>query len=196
MRPPRPLPRSFFDRNAKEVAPELIGCRLVRNDGGVFRIGRLVETEAYVGEHDLACHARVGRTPRTEVMYGEPGRAYVYFIYGIHPMLNAVCGPGGAPNAVLIRAAEPTQDLLHSATGPGNLTKAFAIGLHHNRIDLCDRGGELFIAPPLEGDEPKLWKSPRVGVEYAGPWAKALLRYCDASSASISRPKPPIRRAR
>jgi DNA-3-methyladenine glycosylase len=176
------------------VAPDLIGCRLVRNDGGLLRVGRVVETEAYVGEHDLACHARAGRTPRTEVMYGEPGHAYVYFIYGVHPMLNVVCGPGGYPNAVLIRAAEPVESLLHSASGPGNLTKAFNIQMRHNRVDLCDAGGELYFAARAEGDEPRLWRSPRVGVDYAGKWAKALLRYCDRDSKSMSRPRPPVRR--
>ena len=193
------LPRKFYDRNAKEVAPDLIGCLLVRRDGHELRVGRIVETEAYVGEHDLACHARVGKTARTEVMYGDPGHAYVYLIYGMHPMLNVVCGPGHHPSAVLVRAAETLPDrpgqgfapLLHSATGPGNLTKAFAIALRHNRGDLCDSNGELFIAPRLDAAEPKIWRSPRVGVDYSGKWAKALLRYCDRGSAAVSRPRPP-----
>lgn len=188
------LPRAFFDRPAKEVAPDLIGCRLVRNDSGVQRVGRIVEAEAYIGEHDLACHARAGRTARTEVMYGEPGRAYVYFIYGIHPMLNVVCGPGGYPNAVLIRAAEPVENLAHSATGPGNLTKAFRIEMRHNRGDLCDAAGELYVAPRAEGDRPRLWKAPRVGVDYSGKWAKALLRFADRTSRFVSRPRPPAAR--
>ena len=84
--PLSPLPRSFFARNALAVAPDLVGCLLVRRAPGGFRAGRIVETEAYVGEHDLACHARAGRTARTDVMYGEPGHAYVYLIYGVHPM--------------------------------------------------------------------------------------------------------------
>ncbi|TMA17238.1 MAG: DNA-3-methyladenine glycosylase, partial [Deltaproteobacteria bacterium] len=163
----RPLPRSFYDRNARQVAPDLVGCLLVRREGKKTRVGRIVETEAYIGEHDLACHARAGRTARTEVMYGEPGHAYVYLIYGVHPMLNAVCGPGSAANAVLIRAAEPVPGelpLLHSATGPGNLCKAFDIGLAMNRDDLCDPGAALFIAPrPAEGRKPRLWRGPRVG---------------------------------
>jgi DNA-3-methyladenine glycosylase len=194
MTPLPPLPRAFFDRPAKEVAPELIGCLLVRRDGPHLRVGRIVETEAYVGEHDLACHARAGRTARTEVMYGEPGHAYVYFIYGMHPMLNVVCGPGGYPNAVLIRAADPVQELLHSATGPGNLTRAFAIEMRHNRDDLCDARAELYMAARPEGSKPRLWKGPRVGVAYAGKWAKALLRYCDRDSPHVSRPRPAISR--
>jgi len=153
-----------------------------------------VETEAYLGEHDLACHARAGRTARTEVMYGEPGHAYVYLIYGVHPMLNAVCGPGADANAVLIRAAEPFPadlPLLHSATGPGNLCKAFAIGLAMNRDDLCDRTAALFIAGRPEGTrKPRLWRGPRVGVDYSGAWASRKLRFCDKDSGHLSRPRP------
>ncbi|MFL5312628.1 MAG: DNA-3-methyladenine glycosylase, partial [Myxococcales bacterium] len=124
--PLAPLPRSFFARNALAVAPDLVGCVLVRRSPDGLRAGRIVETEAYVGEYDLACHARAGRTSRTDVMYGEPGHAYVYLIYGVHPMLNAVTSPEGEASAVLIRAAEPLPEarglrpLLHSATGPGN----------------------------------------------------------------------------
>ena len=96
-------------------------------------LGRIVETEAYVGEHDLACHARAGRTSRTAVMYGEPGHAYVYLIYGIHQMLNCVCGPGNHANAVLMRAAEPVAGLgalaAPRARGPGNVCKAFGMRL-------------------------------------------------------------------
>jgi len=198
----QPLPRSFFDRNAKEVAPELIGCLLVRRDGHDLRVGRIVETEAYVGEHDLACHARVGKTARTEVMYGPPGHAYVYLIYGLHPMLNVVCGPGGHPSAVLVRAAESLPDqagrgfapLLHSATGPGNLTKAFAIGLGLNRADLCSADSPLYVAPRPDVAAPRIWRSPRVGVDYSGKWAKALLRCCDRGSPAVSRPRPPARK--
>ena len=185
-----PLPRKFYDRNAAQVAPALVGCRVVCRG----RVARIVETEAYVGEHDLACHARVGRTARTEVMYGDPGRAYVYLIYGIHPMLNAVCGPGAAPNAVLIRAAEPVAGgepwLHHSARGPGNLTKALGVGLRDNRVDLCDPASPLFIARRLERARPRLVRAPRVGVDYSGEWAGELLRFCEDGNAAVSRPRP------
>ena len=90
--PFRPLRRSFFARNAIEVAPDLVGCVLLRRSTDGLRAGRIVETEAYIGEHDLACHARAGRTARTDVMYGEPGHAYVYLIYGVHPMLKVQTG--------------------------------------------------------------------------------------------------------
>jgi DNA-3-methyladenine glycosylase len=188
------LPRSFFARNALDVAPDLVGCVLVRRSADGVRAGRIVETEAYVGEHDLACHARAGRTARTDVMYGEPGHAYVYVIYGVHPMLNAVCSPEGEASAVLIRAAQPMEargllPLLHSATGPGNLCKAFGVRLRHNRDDLCDARAELFVAPRA-GKAPRLWRGPRVGVEYSGRWARRKLRFCDRDSRHVSRPRP------
>jgi len=191
-----PLSRSFFARNALAVAPDLVGCVLVRRTPEGLRAGRIVETEAYVGEHDLACHARAGRTARTEVMFGEPGHAYVYLIYGVHPMLNAVTSPEGEASAVLIRAAEPLHagsglsPLLHSATGPGNLCTAFDIRLRHNRDALCDPDAELFVAP-RSGPPPRLWKGPRVGVDYSGSWARRKLRFCDKDSPAISRPRPP-----
>ena len=185
-----PLPRSFYDRNAVRVAPALLGCVLARRVQGGWITGRIVETEAYVGEHDLACHARAGRTARTEVMYGEPGHVYVYLIYGIHPMLNCVCGPGADANEVLIRAAEPLPDsrpwLHSSARGPGNLCKAFGVRLSHNRADLCDASSALVVLPRVR--RPRIVRGPRIGVDYAGRWAEEPLRFCDAQSSHLSRP--------
>ena len=126
-----PLPRSFYDRNAVKVAPALLGCILARRVRGAYVLGRIVETEAYVGEHDLACHARAGRTARTEVMYGEPGHAYVYLIYGIHQMLNCVCGPGSDANAVLIRSVEPVPDSLPWLHSTSNKRPALRLSLIH-----------------------------------------------------------------
>jgi len=184
------LPRSFYDRNAVKVAPALLGCVLARRLRNGWILGRIVETEAYVGEHDLACHARAGLTARTSVMYGEPGHAYVYLIYGIHPMLNCVCGPGNDANAVLIRAAEPVPDSLpwlhRNARGPGNLCKAFAVKLSQNRADLCDPADGLVVLP--RRTRPRIVRGPRIGVEYAGRWASELLRFCDARSEHLSRP--------
>src|SRR2546428_2687020 len=144
--PVEPLPRSFYDRNAVKVAPALLGCVLARRVRGGGGMGRIVETGAYVGEHDLARPAPAGRATRTGGMYGEPGHAYVYLIYGIHQMLNCVCGPGSDANAVLIRAVEPLPDSapwLHpTARGPGNVCKAFGIERAQNRADLCDPEGE------------------------------------------------------
>jgi DNA-3-methyladenine glycosylase len=190
------LPRSFYDRNAVKVAPALVGCVLARKvRGGLdgLILGRIVETEAYVGEHDLACHARAGRTSRTDPMYGEPGHAYVYLIYGIHQMLNCVCGPGSAANAVLLRAVEPVPESLPwlhpSGRGPGNLCKAFGVERRNNRDDLCDAGAELFIGPrPSSQPKPKIVRGPRVGVDYAGRWAREPLRFCDAGSQHVSKP--------
>ena len=158
-----------------------------------------------MGEHDLACHARAGRTPRTEVMFGQPGRAYVYLVYGLHHCLNTVCGPGGDANAVLIRAAAPVLreelpglaprtrllPLAHSATGPGNLCRALDVSLAENRCDLCDPRAQLFIAARRADHSPRLWAGPRVGVDYSGAWAKEPLRFCDLDSDRVSRPLPP-----
>jgi DNA-3-methyladenine glycosylase len=186
------LPRSFYDRNAVKVAPALVGCVLARKVPGGLILGRIVETEAYVGEQDLACHARAGRTSRTDPMYGEPGHAYVYLIYGIHQMLNCVCGPGSAANAVLLRAVEPlppSLPWLHpSGSGPGNLCKAFGVERRHNRDDLCDADAELFIAPRPSPRKPKIVRGPRIGVDYAGLWAREPLRFCDERSAHLSKP--------
>ena len=167
----------------------MLGCILARRVRSAYVLGRIMETEAYVGEHDLACHARAGRTARTEVMYGEPGHAYVYLIYGIHQMLNCVCGPGNDANAVLIRSAEPVPDSLpwlHStARGPGNVCKAFGVKAVHNRADLCDPQGELIVLP--RRGRPRIARGPRVGVDYAGKWAAEPLRFCDADSPHLSR---------
>ena len=184
-----PLPRAFYDRNAVKVAPALLGCILARRLRGGWVLGRIVETEAYVGEHDLACHARAGLTARTSVMYGEPGHAYVYLIYGIHPMLNCVCGPGNAANAVLVRAAEPVPDSLPwlhpSARGPGNLCKAFGVKLSQNRADLCDEASGLIVLP--RRGRPRIVRGPRIGVDYAGPWAARPLRFWIADDPHLSR---------
>src|SRR2546421_430412 len=127
-----------------------------------------------------------GSGPRS----GETGHAYVYLIYGIHQMLNCVCGPGSDANAVLIRAAEPVPDSLlwlhASARGPGNLCKAFGVKPAHNRADLCEPDGELIVLP--RRGRPRIARGPRIGVDYAGPWAGEPLRFCDASSAHLSRP--------
>src|SRR4051812_23491538 len=109
-----PLPRSFYDRVAEAVARDLLGMLLGHRVDGHLRIGRIVETEAYLGPHDLAAHSARGRTPRTEVMFGPPGHAYVYLIYGVHHCLNAVTEPEGHAAAVLIRALEPLQGIATS----------------------------------------------------------------------------------
>lgn len=180
--PPGPLPRSFYARDAEAVARALLGTVIVHRLPGGTRRARIVETEAYVGTHDLACHASRGRTARTAVMFGPPGRAYVYFVYGMHHMLNVVTGGAGEAQAVLIRAAEPLSGVEGRTDGPGRLTKALGIDLTHNGTDLC--------APPLwlAAGEParQVRAAPRIGVDYAGEWAAAPLRFYDSESRHVS----------
>ncbi|MFO1536138.1 MAG: DNA-3-methyladenine glycosylase [Thermoplasmatota archaeon] len=179
------LPRTFYARGAQEVARGLLGCVLVRRlPGGTVRRARIVETEAYVGEHDLASHARAGRTPRTSVMYGPPGHAYVYVVYGVHHMLNVVCAEHGDPQAVLVRAAEPLDGWDARLSGPGLVAAALQLDRSHSGDDLTD--GPLTIEP---GTPPRrVGTGPRVGVAYAGPWASRPLRFADLDSRHVSRP--------
>lgn len=156
---------------------------------GRDRLARIVETEAYVGPHDLACHASKGRTRRTAVMFGEAGHAYVYFVYGMHHMLNVVTGAIDDAQAVLLRAAEPIEGLDGSTRGPALLTKALGISLAHDGTDVClaparRRDGLWFF----EGEPPqRIDVTPRIGVDYAKQWKDALLRFIDAESAFVSR---------
>jgi DNA-3-methyladenine glycosylase len=199
-RPPgRLLPRAFYDRDARELARDLLGKLLCRRgpEGG-HAVGRIVEVEAYVGEGDPACHAAAGLTPRTRILYGPPGRAYVYFTYGMHHCVNVVAGPGTFPAAVLVRALRPvrgtaammgrrgTGDLRLLTTGPGRLCQALAIDLAQNGISL--RGPELQIRD--DGVRPARVRSgPRVGIRVAvdRPW-----RYWAAGDPFVSRaPAPP-----
>jgi DNA-3-methyladenine glycosylase len=174
------LPRSFYARDADTVAHDLIGSVLVRGN----RRARIVETEAYVGEHDLACHASRGKTNRTAIMFGEAGHAYVYFIYGMYDMLNIVTGPQGVAQAVLIRAAEPLDDWEADLSGPGKLTRAFGIRVKgDNGLDLTGERMYLTRGPRAK---PRILRTPRIGVDYAGDWKHELLRYIDVDSKAVS----------
>jgi DNA-3-methyladenine glycosylase len=169
------LPRDFYDRDTRRVARELIGKVLVHQDGDTRRSARIVETEAYHGPRDRASHARSGPTPRAAVMFGPPGRAYVYLVYGISHCMNVVTGPEGFPAAVLVRAAEPLENCLHSTRGPGNLCRALAIRREaHSGLDL--QGPVLWIE---DGPRPRgrIARTPRVGVGYAGAWALRPWRF-------------------
>jgi DNA-3-methyladenine glycosylase len=181
----RKLPRSFFARDAIELAPDLIGKILVRKmKDGTIRRARIVETEAYIGEHDLACHASRGRTPRTEVMFGEAGHAYVYFIYGMHWMLNIVAATPGNAQAVLIRAAEPLDCWDINLTGPGRLARGFAFTRADNGLDLTGKSAYLID----DGSpRPRVIRSKRIGVEYSKHWQHRLLRYHAAGSRAVSK---------
>ncbi len=169
------LGREFFARDTLTVARELLGQRLVRVIEGQRLSGRIVETEAYIGEEDAACHASVGRTPRTKVMYGPPGQAYVYFIYGMHHCLNVVTEREGFPAAVLIRAIEPEEGLevmranrpgrpnVELTNGPAKLCQALRIDRRLNGVDLCT-SDELFLEGAETVSEAHIVATPRVGV--------------------------------
>ena len=177
------LERGFYARDAATVARALLGAHLVHCLDGIERAARIVETEAYVGIHDAASHASRGRTARTEVMFGRPGYVYVYLIYGMYAMFNIVTGAEGQAQAVLVRAAEPIGAVRGPLVGPGRLTRTLGITLADNRADLC--GSKLFLR---SGPAPlHVVAAPRVGVDYAGDWAAAPLRFYDAESPHVSR---------
>src|SRR5207253_7490764 len=166
----RKLPRSFYDRDTIVVARELLGKYLVHRSRGVKRIGRIVEVEAYLGPHDLAAHSARGLTDRTKVMFGPPGHAYVYLIYGMYYCMNVVTEREGHASAVLLRALEPVKNVDGRTQGPGLLCRAMHIDKRLNGHDLLS--DDFFIAAPPRAQSLEIVKRPRVGVEYAGRWAK------------------------
>ncbi len=182
----RRLPRSFYDRGAAAVARALLGHHLVHVVDGKARVGRIVETEAYLGPHDLASHSSRGRTPRTEVMFGPPGHAYVYLIYGMYWCMNVVVEREGKAAAVLIRALEPVENLAGRTQGPGLLCRAMAIEKAQQGRDLL--GKTLFVAAPRVKPKLRVVKTTRIGVDYAGDWAKRPLRFFIAGNPFVSKP--------
>ncbi len=181
------LTRDFFDRPALAVARELLGKVLVVEAAGRRRAGRIVDCEAYVGQHDLACHASKGRTPRTEVMFGPPGFAYVFLVYGMHHCFNAVTGAPGLAAAVLVRAVEPVEGLegRGRSDGPGRVCRALGINRSHDGVDLCGgRGPFLEDGPGIA--RRRVERGPRIGVAYAGAWAKRPYRFWVAGSPFVS----------
>jgi DNA-3-methyladenine glycosylase len=190
------LPEAFYARPALTVARELLGAHLVleMEEGRQRRVGRIVETEAYIGEHDLACHAAKGLTPRTEVLSGPPGRAYVYLIYGMHHCFNVVTEAPGVAAAVLVRGVEPVEGLPPElrTDGPGRLCRAFGITLAHNRLDL--KSSVLYLTEGEAVAEARVARGPRIGVEYAGTWADEPFRLWVKDSRHVS--KGPARRVR
>ena len=190
------LPRSFYEQTTIDVAKQLLGKYLVRRHPEGNVVGRIVETEAYVGPEDLACHASKGRTARTEVMFGPAGHAYVYFIYGFYNMLNLVTEVKGYPAAVLIRAVEPVDGielmktrrqngaLRNLASGPGKLCQAFAVDRSLNGADL--RGNVLYLEDRGE-PVPKFRATPRIGVDYAGKWKAKPYRFLVRDSEFVSK---------
>lgn len=185
--PGRKLARAFYNRDAAHLAPALIGTILVRRIEGSIRRARIVETEAYIGPHDLACHAAKGRTARNDVMFGPPGHAYIYFIYGMYYMLNIVVAEPGNAQAILIRAAEPLDGWDVDLSGPGRLARAFHLTRAQNGQDLT---GDEFYLLKRDNRRLRIGKDRRVGIDYAGRWKQRLLRFYDRDSAAISNPKP------
>ena len=203
----KPLPRSFYDRDPRRVARDLLGTILVGRDGRSLLAGRIVETEAYLGLNDPAAHAAAGRTPRNLVLWGPPGRAYVYFIYGNHYCLNVSCLPEGKAGCILIRALEPVEGLARMAhnrgldlrdlrspaqlrlltSGPGRLCEAFSITRpRDNDTDVTNRDSRLFIAAPDLSDvapRPHIAATPRIGLTKA---ADEKLRYIIRDNPFVS----------
>jgi DNA-3-methyladenine glycosylase len=184
------LDRHFFNRPTVQVARELLGKRLVRLEEGERLAGIIIEAEAYRGEEDLACHAHVGYTPRTRVLYGPPGYAYVYFTYGNYWMLNFVAEREGFPAAVLIRGIAPTEGIermaarrprippKHWTDGPGKICVAMAINKAQNEADLCAPQAELFVEEGVDINESCVTSGPRVGLNSVPePWKSIPWRF-------------------
>lgn len=170
----RILPRVYFNRPTLSVARSLIGKYLVRSIDGRMLAGKIVEVEAYVGPQDKACHASKGRTPRTEVLFGPPGVAYVYLIYGMYHCLNVVTEREEFPSAILIRAIEIDGELID---GPGRLCRALQIDRCLNRVDLTTGESLWFEDRGILVERGDVGAHPRVGVDYAGEWAKKPWRF-------------------
>ena len=175
------LPRDFYDRDTEIVARELLGAVLECRTPEGMACGRIVETEAYVGEHDLACHAAAGLTPRTAPLYGSPGTAYVYFIYGMYWCFNAVTRAEGHPSAVLVRALEPLDGIplmrqrrpsarrhLDLTNGPGKLCLALGIDGRLNRHDLVRAPLVIRQGPPVPDEDVTV--TPRIGITQCADW--------------------------
>jgi DNA-3-methyladenine glycosylase len=194
-RPLAPLPREFYARPTVDVARALLGKLLIRR-GPTPEIARIVEVEAYLGERDQASHARRGPTPRAAIMFGPPGYLYVYLVYGMHHCMNVVTEQDGVAGAVLLRAAEPVsgfaggpggQAAARMLTGPGKLCAGLGITRADNGTDLC--AGRLIIASDAPGDSrppPRIKRSARIGVAYAGAWAGRKLRFYVAGNPHVS----------
>lgn len=194
------LTRSFFTQPTRQLAQALLGCRLVRRWNGRRLSGVIVEAEAYIGENDLACHARSGRTTRTEVMYGQPGLAYVYFTYGLHWMLNIVSERQDFPAAILIRALEPiegidalmrqrgSRPITDLCSGPAKLTQALRIDRTLNGVDLCDRRSNLWLEPDRSIPTRSIAHGPRIGLGATPePWLSKPWRFWVKANPFVSR---------
>jgi DNA-3-methyladenine glycosylase len=194
---PLKLPRVFYEQSTVDVARQLLGKYLVRDHPEGITAGRIVETEAYVGPEDKACHAARGRTARTAVMFGPAGHAYVYLIYGFHSMLNIVTERAEFPAAVLIRALEPVtgtalmkkrrglEQPRSLASGPGKLCQAFAIDRTLNGADVC---GDVLYIEDRADTAPAIVATARIGVDYAGKWKHKPWRFLIRENGFVSKP--------
>ena len=191
----RILPRDFYNRETEIVAQELLGAIIECTSADGVASAMIVETEAYIGEHDLACHAAAGLTKRTEPLYGLPGMSYVYFIYGVHWCFNAVTRAAGLPSAVLVRAVEPVSGLslmkerrdhrpkaIELTNGPGKLCEALGINGSHNRLSLQRK--PLVIREGKSIAKSEIETTPRIGITRAVDWP---LRYFIRGNPYVSR---------
>lgn len=179
------LPRAFYDRDTIIVAKELLGKYLVHVSSNKTRIGKIVEVEAYLGSHDLAAHSAKGLTERTKVMFGPPGYAYVYLIYGMYYCVNVVTEHEGHASAVLLRALEPIKNIDARTQGPGLLCKALDIDKRLHGHDLLS--DDFYIAADSNAQPFSIIKKSRIGVAYAKHWAKRLLRFYIKDNPFVSK---------
>jgi DNA-3-methyladenine glycosylase len=179
------LGRAFYNRDTMIVARELLGKYLVHVSRGIERIGSIVEDEAYLGPHDLAAHSAKGLTPRTKVMFGPPGYAYVYMIYGMYYCMNVVTEREGHASAVLLRAIEPVKNVNGRTQGPGLLCKSMEIDRRLNAHDLLS--DDFYIADRLNNEQLVIVNRPRVGVAYAKHWQRRLLRFYIKGNPFVSK---------
>jgi DNA-3-methyladenine glycosylase len=200
-----PISREFFSRDPRKVSREILGKLLVRKNGRRLIVARIVETEAYLGTNDAAAHAASGRTARNAVLFGPPGHAYVYFIYGNHYCFNISCMPDGIPGCLLVRALEPLQGIEEMAalrgisadetknlklltSGPGRLAEAFGITRERdNGKDLTDPRSDLYVADDRSRRR-RVITTPRIGLRKA---ADLRLRYAVAGNKFVSGPRNP-----
>lgn len=196
------LTEDFYTGTTPEIARRLLGKHLCRQTETGFYAGKIVETEAYLGEKDLAAHSSRGRTPRTEIMYGPPGHAYIYLIYGMYYCLNIVLQKEGTPEAVLIRSLEPLvlasekilpkekeyegKKLEKILNGPGKLCREFQIGKDLNGANLTKRNG-LWLENGEDIPPRKIVAAPRIGVDYARHWKNRPLRYYIEDNIFVSK---------
>lgn len=179
------IERSFYDRETIIVAKDLLGKYLVYEHNNSRQIGKIVEVEAYLGPHDLAAHSARGLTARTKPMFGPPGYAYVYMIYGMYFCLNVVTEEEGHASAVLLRALEPVENIFLKTQGPGLLCKALQIDKKLNGHDLLS--DNFYLAYPESKEPITIVKRPRIGVDYAGKWAKRHLRFYIKNNPFVSK---------